>query len=108
MKNPSAFLIAVALATVAIVPAARPAQADTASTVAIIAAASVIVGAILVDSNNQPYYVNNGRHVYVSQNTATYYRANGNSRNHGQPQHGNGQQNNGQYHGQQYGGQQGH
>ena len=73
MKKPYAFLLAATIASIATVPAAPPARADTTSTVAIAALAAVIVGAILVDSNNQPYYVNNGRHIYVSQNTATYY-----------------------------------
>jgi hypothetical protein len=77
-------------------PVARPAQADTASTVAIAAAAGAIVGALLTDSNNQPYYVNNGRHVYVSKNTATYYHAHGNNRGRGQQQR-NGQQHNDQH-----------
>jgi hypothetical protein len=90
-----AFLITAAIATVAVMPLARPAQADTASTAAIVAAAGAIVGALLTDSNNQPYYVNNGRHVYVSKNTATYYRAHGNNRGRGQEQH-NGQQRNDQ------------
>ncbi len=52
----------------------RPAQADTASTAAIIAGAAAIVGALLIDSNNQPYYVNDNERYYVSQNEATYYR----------------------------------
>ena len=91
MIRPFAFFIAAAIATVAVMPLTRPAQADTASTVAIAAAAGAIVGALLMDSNNQPYYVNNGRHVYVSRSTATYYRAHGNNR-------GRGQQNNDQQH----------
>lgn len=83
MKTSRALVLAAAVATVGVFPFARPAQADTTSTV-LIAAAAAIVGTLLVDSNHQNYYVNNGRHVYVSQNTATYYRSHGNSRNHGQ------------------------
>ncbi len=84
MKKPSAlFFIAAAIATVAVIPMARPAQADTTSTIILAAAAGAIIGSLFTDSNNQPYYVNNGRHVYVSHNTANYYRAHGNSRNHG-------------------------
>lgn len=83
MNKPYAIFVAATLATVAIIPIARPAQADTASTAAIVLAAGAIVGALLTDSNNQPYYVNNGRHVYVSRSTATYYRAHGNNRNNG-------------------------
>jgi hypothetical protein len=83
MNKPYAIIVAATLATVAILPIARPAQADTASTVAIAAAAGAIVGALLTDSNNQSYYVNNGRHVYVNRSTATYYRAHGNNRNRG-------------------------
>jgi hypothetical protein len=83
MKNPYALLIAGAFTVMAIVPLARPAQADTTSTIFLAAAAGAIIGSLFTDSNNQPYYVNNGRHVYVSQNTATYYRAHGNDRNRG-------------------------
>lgn len=95
MKKPYILLMAATLATVAVLPVPRPAQADTASTLLIAGAAAMIVGALLVDSNNQPYYVSNGRHVYVSQSTAQYYHAHGNNGNHyGEYQHG-------QYHGQQ-------
>jgi hypothetical protein len=76
--------VAAAIVTAAVMPLARPAQADTASTVAIVAAAGAIVGALLTDSNNQSYYVNNGRHVYVNRSTATYYRAHGNNRSRAQ------------------------
>jgi len=71
------------MAGVALLPAARPAQADTTSTIVIAAAAAAIVGSLFTDSNNQPYYVNNGRHVYVNQNTANYYRAHGNNHRRG-------------------------
>jgi hypothetical protein len=56
-------------------PATRPAQADTASTAAIVAGAAAIVGALLIDNNNRPYYVNGGKRYYVTQNEATYWRA---------------------------------
>jgi hypothetical protein len=79
VKKPYALFIAGAIAIVAIVPVARPAQADTTSTIILAAAAGAIIGSLFTDSNNQPYYVNNGRHVYVSHNTATYYRAHGNN-----------------------------
>ena len=127
--KPSALFLAGALAAVVVLPMPRPAQADTGSTIAIAAAAALIVGVIITDSNNQPYYVSDGRHVYVSQDTASYYRSHGNSRNqyssqqqqwnqqqwNQQQQHGNQQQWNQQHgnqqHGNQYdehGGQQGH
>jgi hypothetical protein len=83
MKKPFAFTIAAVLATATLLPIARPAQADTTSTIILAAAAGAIIGSLFTDTNNQPYYVNNGRHVYVSQNTANYYRAHGNSRNQG-------------------------
>jgi hypothetical protein len=89
MKRLYSLALATAIATVAVLPIARPAKADTASTVGIAAAAALIVGSLLVDSNNQPYYVNNGRHVYVSQDTANYYRNNGNDNNGHRHQHGN-------------------
>lgn len=51
-----------------------PAQADTASTAAIAAGAAAIVGALLYDSNNRPYYVRNGHRYYVTQDEERYYR----------------------------------
>jgi hypothetical protein len=54
-------------------PAAQPARADTASTLAI-AGAAAIVGALLIDGNNRPYYVQNNRRYYVSQQEATVWR----------------------------------
>jgi hypothetical protein len=50
------------------------AQADTASTAAIIAGAAAITGALLYDSSNRPYYVRNNHRYYVSQQEAQYYR----------------------------------
>lgn len=66
--------IGTALVAVAIIPIPRPAQADTTSTALIIAGAAAIVGALLLDSNNRPYYVNNNRRYYVTQDEANYYR----------------------------------
>ncbi len=83
MKTSYALALTAALATVAMVPSARPADADTTSTAILAAAAGAIVGSLFTDANNQPYYVSNGRHVYVSRNTANYYRAHGNQRNRG-------------------------
>ncbi len=53
----------------------RPAQADTASTMAIAAGAAAIVGALLIDGNGHPYYVRDNRRYYVSQDEASYYRS---------------------------------
>jgi hypothetical protein len=83
MKNPIAFALAAVLTSAVLLPVARPAQADTTSTIILAAAAGAIIGSLFTDTNNQPYYVSNGRHVYVSQNTANYYRAHGNTRNQG-------------------------
>lgn len=51
-----------------------PAKANTASTVAIAAGAAAIVGALLYDGNNHPYYVRNNHRYYVTQQEAQYYR----------------------------------
>lgn len=51
------------------------ARADTASTAAIVAGAAAIVGALIYDSNNHPYYVRNNRRYYVTPQEAQYYRA---------------------------------
>jgi hypothetical protein len=51
------------------------AKADTASTAAIIAGAAAIVGALIYDNNNRPYYVRNNKRYYVTQNEAQYYRS---------------------------------
>jgi hypothetical protein len=50
------------------------AKADTASTIAIAAGAAAIVGALVYDGNNHPYYVRNNHRYYVTQQEATYYR----------------------------------
>ena len=50
------------------------AKADTTSTIAIAAGAAAIVGALLYDGNNHPYYVRNNQRYYVTQNEAQYYR----------------------------------
>jgi hypothetical protein len=52
----------------------RPAQAQSAAELIAIGAGA-IVGALLVDGNNQPYYVSNNRKYYVTQNEASYWRA---------------------------------
>jgi hypothetical protein len=64
-----------ALVAVTTVSLPAPAKADTASTLLIAAGAAAIVGALLTDSNNHPYYVSNNRRYYVTQNEATYYRS---------------------------------
>ena len=50
-------------------------KADTASTAAIAAGAAAIVGALLYDSNNRPYYVRNNHRYYVTQPEEQFYRA---------------------------------
>ena len=50
-------------------------SANTASTVAIAAGAAAIVGALLYDSSNHPYYVRNNHRYYVTQPEAQMYRA---------------------------------
>jgi hypothetical protein len=52
----------------------RPAQAAT-SSADILAAVGAIVGVLLLDSNNHPYYVTNNRRYYVTQAVANSYRA---------------------------------
>jgi len=49
-------------------------RADAGSTAAIIAGAAAIAGALIYDSSNHPYYVQNGHRYYVSQQEAAYYR----------------------------------
>jgi hypothetical protein len=53
----------------------RPAAADTASTAAIAGAAAAIVGGLLYDSHNRPYYDRGGRRVYVSEPVARDWRS---------------------------------
>lgn len=68
--------LAVMLAVGATISAAsipQRASADTNTTIAIAAAA--IVGALLIDSNNRPYYVRNNHRYYVSNGVAQYYYA---------------------------------
>jgi hypothetical protein len=69
------FVVGAAVVAVTTVSIPRPAQADTATTAAIIAGAAAIVGVLLYDANQQPYYVSNNRRYYVSQPEATYYRS---------------------------------
>lgn len=63
-----------------------PASADTASTAAIAAGAALIVGGLIYDSQNRPYYNRGGRRVYVSERDAQDYRRQGGRYrdNHGQ------------------------
>lgn len=56
------------------------AKASTASTAGIAAGAAAIVGALLYDSSNHPYYVRNNHRYYVTQSEAQSYR----SHHHGQ------------------------
>ncbi|MHB8432883.1 MAG: hypothetical protein ACYC8W_01800 [Candidatus Tyrphobacter sp.] len=58
----------------ALVAMPRPASADTTSTIAIAAAAALIVGAIAYDSSGRPYYERDNRRWYVSREAANYYR----------------------------------
>ena len=51
-----------------------PAKADTTSTALIAVGAAAIVGALLYDGNNRPYYVRDNHRYYVSQDEAQYYR----------------------------------
>src|SRR6185437_7927314 len=51
--------------------APQAAKADTNSTIAIAAAA--IIGILAFDTSNRPYYVREGRRVYVSNDVANYY-----------------------------------
>jgi hypothetical protein len=70
----------------------RPAAADEASTAAIVAGAAAIVGGLLYDANNRPYYQHGGRRVYVSQRVAQEYRGHGGRYRDGHGQwHGQGQ-----------------
>ena len=55
----------------------RPASADTQSTVAIVAAAAAIVGAIAYDNSGRPYYVRYGHRCYVSPAVVNYYHSRG-------------------------------
>jgi hypothetical protein len=52
-----------------------PAKADTASTAAIVGGAAAIVGALLYDGSNHPYYVRDNHRYYVTQDEAQYYRS---------------------------------
>src|ERR1700722_7637408 len=66
-------VIASALLAAARISLPKPAAADTPSTLAIAGAAAVL-GALLIDGNNRPYYVNNNHRYYVSQSQANYFR----------------------------------
>jgi hypothetical protein len=66
-----AALAAIMFAGSGLFVAPRPAQADTNSTIAIAAAA--IVGILLFDESNRPYYDRDGYRCYVSDDVADYY-----------------------------------
>lgn len=57
--------------------APRPAAADSGSTAAIAAGAAVILGGLLYDSHNRPYYNHGGHRQYVSDREAQSYRQRG-------------------------------
>ncbi|HZO94756.1 MAG TPA: hypothetical protein VFB22_13500 [Candidatus Baltobacteraceae bacterium] len=66
------------LCSVATAALPRPAAADTTSTAIIAGAAAAIIGGLIYDSNrHQYYYQRGGRHVYVDNRTAQYYRSHG-------------------------------
>lgn len=86
-------LAAATISTLSTTALPQPAVADTTSTALLAGAAALIIGSLIYDSNkHQYYYVRNGRHVYVDNNTASYYR------NHGGRYRGP----EGNYHGSQY------
>jgi hypothetical protein len=64
-----------ALVASSLAGAQSAALADTASTAAIVAGAAAIVGALLYDGSNHPYYVRDNRRYYVTQDESAYYRA---------------------------------
>ncbi len=66
-------VVGAALVAAAVVSGPSPAMASTSTDLAI--AATAIVGALLLDANNRPYYVADDRRYYVSQDEANYYRA---------------------------------
>lgn len=68
-------VVASALLTAATFSLPHAAQANTTSTIAIAAGAAAIVGALLIDGNNRPYYVKNNHRYYVSQSQANAYRS---------------------------------
>jgi len=65
---------AAVISTLGLTTTAAPAEADQASTAAIVAGLGAIVGALIYDSNRHQYYYNRGgRHQYVSNDTANAY-----------------------------------
>lgn len=69
-------LAAATLGTLSTTALPQPAVADATSTALIAGAAAAIIGTLIYDSNKrQYYYVRGGRHVYVDNNTASYYRS---------------------------------
>jgi hypothetical protein len=68
-------LAAATIGTLSTTALPQPAVADTTSTALLAGAAALIVGTLIYDSNkHQYYYVRGNRHVYVDNNTASYYR----------------------------------
>jgi hypothetical protein len=65
-----------AMVASAVVALPRPASADTTSTIAIAAAAALIVGAIAYDNSGRPYYMRDGRRWYVSNDVGAYWERN--------------------------------
>jgi hypothetical protein len=68
-------VLGTAILAAATIAVPRAAQADTTSTALIAAGAAAIVGALLTDGNNHPYYVKDNHRYYVTQNEANYYGA---------------------------------
>lgn len=66
-------VIGTALVAAAGISRPAPAVASTAGDIAV--AAGAIVGALLIDANNHPYYVRDNHRYYVTQDEANYYRA---------------------------------
>jgi hypothetical protein len=67
------FILGAALITATGISRPLPAAANTTTDIAI--AAGAIVGALLIDGNNHPYYVRDNHRYYVTQQEANYYRS---------------------------------
>ena len=66
--------LVVGTALVAVTAVGIPRSAQAATSPALLAAVGAIVGALLLDSNNHPYYVKNNRRYYVTPTVANAYR----------------------------------
>lgn len=62
------------LASLTVFAMPSPASADTRSTMAIAAAAALVVGAIAYDHDGRPYYMRDGRRWFVSRDVVQYYQ----------------------------------